>query len=293
MKKIIPGICALIILASCTHTISDSLSWQHNAVTADGHISEWSNPLRFYDDKSHLNYTISNDRENLYLCLKVSDEASQAKILHNGVEFGIDTLGKKSFPIVFRFPLENRVVTSKPGPGDNTQQVKTGDRAARASMAQRMLNHADEGELKGFKGGLNGVLKLPDSRSGISAAVNIDNQGILYYEAIIPFRTFFKSELSPADSGKAFSYSIRVKALPEAPARDRKNDDHGPSEGGTGPGGHPGGGGDMEGGGPGGHQGGMGPGGMQGGQRGPGGSSADNDLNTTNQIVKKLKFVYK
>ena len=101
MKKIIGVIFIMFLCISCAKKLYNSSDWQSKKVTIDGKNTEWSNPLRFYDEKNRIGYSISNDHQNLYLCCSISDEAMQIKILRSGLEFGIDILGKKSFPVTY------------------------------------------------------------------------------------------------------------------------------------------------------------------------------------------------
>lgn len=282
MRKIIFAILALCFSSSCSHKIYDALDWQSNKVTIDGKIPEWSNPLRFYDYKSKINYTISNDRQNLYLCMKVSDETLQIKILRGGMEFRIDTLGKKSFPIAFIFPIANQqMMTHK---RSETQTERSPNvKPDRSSMIQNLLIQAKKILLIGFKSPLGGILSLFNTSYGISAAINVDSLGIMYYEAVIPFRTFYKNELTAADTSKVFGYEIKVNALPAPPMHE--------GGGGRGMGGGSYGGGGMGGG----HRGGMGGGGMHGGGRGGGGGNAsgNSEMYVTNKVTTKMKFSFK
>ena len=118
MKQTCLALLILCIFSSFTHKIYDSLVWQSKKVKVDGKINEWPNPLRFYNDKSKVNYTITNDRKNLYICMKISDVTAQIKALRGGMEFRIDTMGKKSFPIALIYPIANHQNTMR-NRGDN------------------------------------------------------------------------------------------------------------------------------------------------------------------------------
>ncbi|MCX6257851.1 MAG: hypothetical protein NTW49_08160 [Bacteroidia bacterium] len=286
IRTIIPFLLTLCFIYSCSNKIYDSLNWQGNKVTADGKIPEWSNPLRFYDDKCKINYTISNDRRNLYFCLKVIDESTQIKILRGGMEFRVDTLGKKNFPIAFIFPISNQLMSVQHNKGENQTEKGYGEKSDRSSIKQKLISQANDFQLVGFKSLIGGIQSLFNNQYGISAAINIDSLGIMYYEAIIPFITFYKKELTPSDTSRIITYEIKVNALPEP----EKHEDEG-SGGNEGGGSH---GGVMSGGmGGGGHRGGGG--GMHGGgSRGGGGHANGNSaLYDTNKIINKLKFSYK
>jgi hypothetical protein len=294
MKQISLSLLVLCLFSSCSHKVYDSLDWQSNKVTVDGKIPEWPNPLRFYNDKSKLNYTITNDRWNLYLCMKISDVTAQIKMLRGGMEFRIDTLGKKSFPIALIYPIANHQMTMR-----NRGESQTGrnprDKPEHSSMAQNLLIQAKELELVGFKTPLGGILSLFNTSYGILAAMDIDSLGIMYYEAVIPFRTFIKNELTAADTNKAFSYEIKINAVPAPQSHEGGGGNRsmgGGSHGGIGMSGGGYGGGGMGGGH---HGGGMGGSGMHGGgQRSSNGNTSENnELYSTNKVTKQLRFSFK
>jgi hypothetical protein len=275
MKKIVFSCFVVCIFISCTRKVYNTSSWQSKKITVDGKIPEWSDPLRFYDQETGINYCISNDRYNLYLVCSISNEFLQTKILRSGLEFGIDTLGKKSFSVGIKYPGAN--ISDKEVKSSTYPQTVTGsnERQDRSSFKLKLLAEATEIQLIGFKPHLGKFISLAGpNNSGISAAINFDMNGIMNYEAVIPFSTFYKNELTPSDSNTIVSYQIKIN-----PAPGSKN------SAGSGGGNRGGGmrsemgGGRMHGGGMGGgggmHGGGMGGGGMRGG--GMNGNRADNN----------------
>jgi hypothetical protein len=291
LRKLLRSVFVLVLFTSCSHKIYDTLDWQGTKVTADGKIQEWPDPLRFFDEKSKLNYSISNDRQNLYIGMKISDEALKIKIIRGGMEFRVDTSGKKTFPIAFIFPVANDIVIVKHSANEAQPEKRYGGKSDHPGGNQKMLNHAEEFQLVGFKPPLEGTKSLIDNTTGISAAVSIDNLGIMNYEAIIPFKTFYKNELTYADTNTVFFYEIRIKALSAPTAHEGGGgSDRGMGGGGMGGGmggGHHGGGG--------GQGGGMGGGGSHGGQHRNYSESAsgNSDLYVANKITKKMRFSVK
>ena len=281
----------LVLFSSCSHQVFDSLDWQGGKITADGKIQDWPDPLRFFDKKSRLNYSIANDRRNLYLGIKISDEALKMKIIRGGMEFRIDTLGKKSFPIAFIFPVANDIVMARHSRDEAEPEKSRGEKQGRYGSDQKILNHAEEFELAGFRPSLAGTHSLLENSTGISAAISIDNQGTMYYEAIIPFRTFYRNELTPADTNTVFSYEIKIKALAASPSHigggGVRSTGMGHGGGGGMGGGHRGGGG--------GQSGGMGGGRSNGGEHRntSEAGSGNSDLYNASQIIKKLRFSVK
>jgi hypothetical protein len=287
---------ALVLFSSCSHKIYDALDWQGSKVTTDGKLREWSDPLRFFDEKSKISYTIANDRQNLFLCMEISDNDTKMKIIHGGMEFRIDTSDKKSFPIAFIFPTANEIVMVKNNRTESPPESTSKGKTNRYPHVQKMLNHAEEVQLVGFKPPLNGTHSLLKNPGGISAAISIDSLGIMSYEAEIPFCTFFKDVLTVADSNRVFSYKIKISALP-VPAGHGGGGEGGRGMGQGGGMSH-GGGGGMGGGhhgGGGGQPGGMGGGGQHGGEHAKSGGTnpGNNSLYVATEITKKLRFSYK
>jgi len=212
MKKLVSFIIIISLFVACTNTLYNSSSWQSKPVTVDGQLTEWPNPLRFYDQETGLNYSISNDHYNLYFCCSISNEFLQSKILHSGLDFGIDTLGKKSFGVGFRYPVG---ISADKNPGTennpNARSDASGKSARHSDYKLKLLAEAREMELAGFKSHLGKIISLsPPSNTGISAAINFDERGVMNYEAVIPFSTFYKNELTPKDSNTIFNYQIKI-----------------------------------------------------------------------------------
>jgi hypothetical protein len=281
MKTLSISVLLVSILAiACSTKTYDSLEWQSTQVGIDGIIDDWSNPLRFYDYKSKINYSISNDLKNIYLCIKISDRPTQIKILRAGMEFRIDPLGKNSFPVSFSYPLANQNKAKHQRTSDNDSETKMGDKQDKLQLMKRYLLEAKNAGLTGFKPELGRSISLSENTSGIQAAIHIDNGGIMCYEALIPFETFYKKSLGLADSNLVFNYGIKINALP-VPSISSGGYNGGGNAGGMGSRGMQGGGRGMQ-----------GSGNMQGaGAQGRNNtSSAYSEMYNANEIKMKLKF---
>jgi hypothetical protein len=316
MKKTFLFIILMFTLVSCARTIYSPSDWQYKKVTIDGKISDWTIPPRFFDETNGINYTISNDRQNLYLFCSVLNEQMQLKILYSGIEFAIDTVGKKSFPISIKYPYsassnpdlikspfkksdttENRKNNYQPA-SNNPQAPGSRTRIDRTAMKYRILSEKSEMQLTGFKPPFGNVIPMSEqNKTSISAAIDFDKNGTMYYEAAIPFSTFYKNELVPSDSNKVFNYRIKVNPAPDI--KDNQNRGNGMRSGGnrggmSGGGGRHGGmsGGEMGGGRTGGggmHSGGMNGGGMYGENSG-GGGQRSTSISGTTKIEIKLRL---
>jgi hypothetical protein len=270
-KSIITGL-VLFMASSCTHYVYISRSpWQKTEVVVDGKADEWPTPLKYYDEKSKLQYTVTNDKKNLYLCIKASDEQSQTKIIRAGMQVWIDTAGKNDHRVGITFPLSN-AIRKTTDQGQSPKEQGTGEKKGIGAYKSKFLNGYKEMELSGFIPPINGMNPIQSSY-GIVANINWDSSGIMTYEAVVPFKTFYKDSISASDSLKLMGISIVVNALPLP-----EGGGHGGSGGRNGGGGMGGGGmgaGGMGGGGMGMGGGGMGGGGMRGGGgRGASGGSS-------------------
>ena len=295
MKKAAAFLLMAGILLTCSRKVYTPETWQKDKITIDGYIGDWPNPLRFYDQESGISYSISNDRYNIYFCCSITNEFLQNKLLLSGLELGIDTLGKKSFPVMMQYPAgtspditRNAVPNQQPGQGQDR-------RADRQSFKLKLLAEAREIKLTGFRSEVGHLVSVsPPNNAGISAAINFDQRGIMNYEAVIPFATFYKQSLAPSDSNKVFNYVIKINP-------SDKQGSTGGNYGGSRGGGMRGGG--MRGGMGGGSMGGMGGGmrgggmrggGMSGGRMQEGGNYQRNaSLSGTTKTTIKLKLAYR
>jgi hypothetical protein len=301
MRNHISAIFLICLFVSCSNKIYDSAGWQNQKITVDGKINEWPNPLRFYDQETGISYNISNDRNNIYFAASISNEYLQTKILLSGLEFRIDTLGKKSFGVSLKYPIGNMSETDHK-PNNPPTKEALDKRPDRSSFKLSKLEEATEIQLVGFKTKLGKIIPLASNSSGISAAINLDPNGKMNYEAVIPLSTFYKAELHPADSSKVFNFQIKVNTMANS---GNPSGNNGGTRGGGMRGGMRGGGmrGGMRGGGMGG---GMRSGGMGGdGMRGEGmnvgrnseyrgnGTQGNTDLTGVTKITIKLQLAYK
>ncbi|MGZ4037337.1 MAG: hypothetical protein ACXVPQ_05870, partial [Bacteroidia bacterium] len=241
MKLMFFSVLVLMCLSFCAPKVYDRLSWQQKEVTVDGNASEWPMPLKYFDSKSKLNFTITNDRVNLYICVRAADDASQAKILRSGMEIALDTSAKKTFPFSVVYPLPR---------GDRAKKFKKEDRQDQSDVSKKeaLIQGLKEMKLNGFLITETDLVST-NSPYGIKAGLEVDKSDVMIYELVIPFKTFYKEQLTPSDTNKVFNYRIKVMGIA--------------FEGGGGSGGNGGGGGR--------HGGGMGGGGMGGGGMGGGG----------------------
>lgn len=65
-------------------------NYQNKAIAVDGDLKEWENPQRFACPDGKVHYNVTNDNENLYVCLETQDANTVIKILRGGINLYID-----------------------------------------------------------------------------------------------------------------------------------------------------------------------------------------------------------
>jgi hypothetical protein len=250
----------LMLAASCPALAQKNVTHaqqRDTTITIDGNAADWHLPFPYYDSKTKLQYSIVNDGSFLYICLRTSDQTTQIKMVRGGMNIWFDTKGGKKQICGIHYPLKANATMDLPpmpdGPESPQPQKMDHQRMKLDAIAAQKTLHTQ------------GLLNIPDADLpldnllDIRSAFNWDKDNILTYELKIPFSTFFKENISAADTVKPISIGITINGL-TLPSPPQGMD--GPSDGGGGMGGPPGGG--MGGGGGGGAPGGM-PGGGMGG----------------------------
>ena len=220
-KTLLSVICIGIILffSTCTTTTALKSNWQSKPVSIDGNAAEWFIPLRFYDPETKLNYNITNDNENIYICLRIVDELVQAKVVRNGINIWLDTAAKKNKACGILFPVPDKNTDDNTGFGgtgaQGSKQIANLD-----NIKRRFLQTANQMQVTGFKVGTPDFLAATSNEYGINVSINWDVNSILIYEASIPFKTFYKPKLMAKDSTKNIDISITIQGFPAPEKKD-------------------------------------------------------------------------
>jgi uncharacterized membrane protein YgcG len=226
-------------------------------IRIDGDIKEWGDSLRYYNAEKMINFSVANNKDTLYLAIRVNDRSEQARILRAGITFSIDPKGKKkeTFSLIFPLNLDGGTPLSairKDDNGDITQQD-------RDELIRERLTTLRGIRVVGFKD-IEGDMITTSNTYGIQMAINYDEKDYLVCEAAIPLKFFHADD--PAKNEWAFNF--RINGIQRKPQSEGNEQEGSGSRGGRG-----GSMGGMGGGGRGGR------GGGRGGQRGAGNSSTD------------------
>lgn len=247
-------------------------------IVVDGNLADWGDSLLYHNDEKNLSYTLSNDKENLYAVIRISDRLEQARVLNAGITLSIDPKGKKKETFSMTFPLRypgSPVATFGARKDEGVEITKE----ERDELMRERITTLRSIKMTGFKDIENEMITTSNTY-GIKAAIDYDKTGDLVYEAAIPLK-FFRVD-DAAKNDWAFNFKINGLQKPER-GTDGSGDMQAGGRGGMGGAGRGGmGGGAGMGGGRGGHGGGRG--GM-----GRGGSQSSDGSNR-GEIFKSIDF---
>jgi len=229
MKKWIYSSFMFLILVSCSHKIYQSILWQTNNIQIDGDENDWNIPLKHYDKDLKLNYEITNDRNNLYFAARTVDENTIQQIVSSGIKLQLDTLAESNdYPYSLTYPVKQGPPYMREGMLDNNSSTQKGNRPEmrdnsgsqgfnpQSDMAESFSHEGlqfatKEISMTGFLGIHSEKNTVPFSEAnGINAQYYKNDEGILFYEMIIPFKTFYKNSITPSDTLNVFSCCISL-----------------------------------------------------------------------------------
>ncbi len=267
---------AIIMITSCSTEIYQS-TFQTTSFTEKIDSSNMET-LRFYDNKTRLQYSVTNDNQNLYICIKATEEFTQFKLIRAGMQLSIGNIGKKLLPANIIYPLAMGIQDKQGTPDQRKQQGIPQGKDINA-LKMQFKSKYQELHLSGFKPQIGMILPLKNDY-GLNVNLDWDLNNTMYYKASIPFKTFYKDNLDLSDTSKVLDICITINGI-EMQHKSENNNMEGAS---SSPGmnqGRMGGGSRM---------GGQGMGGGRMGKSHQGGQSND-ELTEPNKIKFKLQLV--
>jgi uncharacterized membrane protein YgcG len=180
-------------------------------IVIDGDIKKWGDSLRYYNTEKHINYSIANDQDNLYMAIRINDRLEQRKILKAGITFSVDPKGKKKETFSITFPLNVQgaapvLATAKEDEGEVTKQD-------REELMRERLTTLRGIKVVGFKD-IEDDMITTSNTYGIKTAINYDDNGDLVCEAAIPLKFFHVDD--PSKNEWAFNFKINGITRPAA-----------------------------------------------------------------------------
>ncbi len=198
------------ILTGCSNKTYPTGTYQETAVTVDGDLKEWNEPLRFASSNGLVQYNVTNDNDNIYVSLETHDDATAIKILQAGVNIYFDPAAGQSKNICLAFPLSNP--SSAPQPKTmNTDGMKSG----KNELRQVLLLEAITFSATGFQNMENRLYDVKD-KSKIKVAIKSEVNNGLGYEAVIPMQYIFGNTSGANNTGHNMSVGIIINAKKNA-----------------------------------------------------------------------------
>lgn len=186
-------------------------------IVIDGQANDWDDAEMQFEARDYIKYNFANDGKTLYLCLQTTDELTQIKLIHGGVQWWLDSTGKKKkiatmqFPMRSKEPLFDRKLR-KPNSEDELEDAANQLNVMR--IYQRNADQWREMQLTGFYPPLAGVQPL--SAKGVpQVRIAWSKTGTLVYEAAIPLALFCATVLKGKDPTMAIGFRIPGFDLPQ------------------------------------------------------------------------------
>jgi hypothetical protein len=209
--SIVLPLCLMLCSCRSNEEIVSHARWQPAPIVADGFANEWEIPLQYYSKGGKVGCAVANDHSNLYICIRSSDQETRMKMIRSGMTVSIDTSGKKTNLFSVNYPLAKEGVqhSREDMKAMMNKETKVSDFPSRK---QHILQDQKIMRLSGFMNTQNGEnpLKTP---SGLSVCMNLDSFDVFTYEAVIPFKTFYKEQLSSTDTSSVLTIYITVNGM--------------------------------------------------------------------------------
>jgi hypothetical protein len=199
MRKIIT-LFALVLFINAYG--QDEKSYQSHWRDTDANALKMPDESYGFFKKGNLLYYISNDRDNLYIDIKIEDSGVQYKILQEGLTVWFNADGKLRKEVGIRYPLGAKFAK---GPGMRNSGASGPSPLAMANTIQ----------LIGFPGTEQNMIPAKNT-DNFSGSVVYDEAGNLFYNLRIPIS---KLPFITSEGGAGFessSIGIEYGGIPEA-----------------------------------------------------------------------------
>ena len=141
-------------------------------------LTEWKQPLNFYDSDTQLFFDIANDSSNIYFCFESKDETSQAKLMRAGMKITLSTKGKSKHEASIAYPLPQKQTSpnERNEMQDNEANANRSDKPLIHDMSSYRNRFIQTHTLMDAEGFSTAKGEVPLTNSyGIMAAINWDS----------------------------------------------------------------------------------------------------------------------
>ncbi|HEY4336319.1 MAG TPA: hypothetical protein VGM89_10485 [Puia sp.] len=211
LKSAAPAILACAILVSCSPKLAPEGHYQSSPVMVNGSPADWTLPLRFSNAGFTMQYNITNDDQNLYICVSSGSGPTQLRILRSGMTIYFDPKGEKNKDIGIHFPIQKR---TDPRSEPHARGNGSGGYNAGPQL-QELLLQSDYYNTTGLHDMENGQFALNDSHSPVHVAIKLNNEdSLLVYEAVVPLKNILGADWASKAAKKNLSVGVFIDATP-------------------------------------------------------------------------------
>lgn len=194
----------------CAHKLAPEGHYQDTPIVADGSTDDWNLPLRFSNVSYTLQYNVTNDNKNIYVCILSRDEATQLRMLRDGMTIYFDPKGSTGRDIGLHFPLRKQPDPDRIRNGYDDPVISTDKKARR----EELLLQSDYYGTTGFSGIENGQFGVTDPKSPFQVGLKSRNHdSLLIYEVAIPIKNVLGTDLAARSARKSFSVGVVLNAV--------------------------------------------------------------------------------
>jgi hypothetical protein len=205
-------------------------------IIVDGDLKDWGDSLRYLNADNHIDYSLANDKDNLYMAIRINDYSEQIMILNAGLTLSIDTHGgkKERFSITFPVGEEGGLTGFGIPKKGNADSVKED----RDELVEARLTKLRGIKVVGFAD-IEGSQITTSNTYGIQTAIDYDKDGNLVLEAAVPLKFFHADDLAKNE----WAFDFKINAISSASQNNDADQGNSGGRGGRGGGGRGGRGG--------------------------------------------------
>jgi hypothetical protein len=197
----------ILTYISCSPKLMPEGHFQDTHIVIDGKINDWGLPLRFSNPEYSMQYSVTNDDKNIYICVYSKDESFKKRILKAGLSICFDPKGEKDKKMSLVFPVKK---PDDPPENRNGEPIRYSDNKA---VVEQLLLQSDYYNTIGFLNLENGQYDISFQKNNIQVAIKLNEDSSLVYESSVPIRYILGNDLQPGYVARNFSVGIVVNEL--------------------------------------------------------------------------------
>jgi len=187
---------------------ADAGIWQQRPLIVDGMDNDWTKPLPYTDRKEKINYSVSNDGDNVYILLSTRSPQEQQKIIEGGMTVWINSKAEKeeSTSVGIGFPLDSH--------NDRDRQLMAQAQPDKYKNNKPVtLDDLKSYSLYGFSSEIETYDYGQNNEEHVLVRIDYNKEGALIYEACVPLSIIYPQSSTPNYAGKSIAVGIFIEGL--------------------------------------------------------------------------------